>query len=70
MPNILADQCVCPELIQREASPERIAELSWELLTDATKRDAQTRKLGEIAAMLGPPGAARRAAELALAMLR
>jgi lipid-A-disaccharide synthase len=69
MPNILADQSVCPELIQREASAERIAQLSWELLTDTSKREAQTRKLGEVAATLGPPGAARRAAELALAML-
>jgi lipid-A-disaccharide synthase len=70
MPNILADQSVCPELIQREASPERIAQLSWELLTDRSKRETQCRKLSEVAAMLGPPGATQRAAALALEMLR
>jgi lipid-A-disaccharide synthase len=69
MPNILADESVCPELIQREASPERIAALAWELLTDTSKREAQTRKLAEVASMLGPPGAVRRAAQLALEML-
>jgi lipid-A-disaccharide synthase len=70
MPNILADRPICPELIQREATPERIAALAWELLTEPEIREKQLRGLREVTEMLGPPGAVDRAAALALEMLK
>lgn len=69
MPNILADRAICPELIQREASPERVAALAWELLTEPSVRERQRQGLREVAALLGPPGATGRAARLALSMI-
>jgi lipid-A-disaccharide synthase len=69
MPNILAGRGVCPELLQRDASAARIAALAWELLTEPAARARQVEGLGEVATMLGPPGAAARAARLALSMI-
>ncbi|MCC6442934.1 MAG: lipid-A-disaccharide synthase [Armatimonadetes bacterium] len=61
MPNILADQRICPELIQHEATPERIAELAVELLGDPTRAQAA---LKDAVACLGGPGAVEKTARL------
>jgi lipid-A-disaccharide synthase len=67
--NILAGRTVVPELLQAEASPERMAAEIERLLTDAGARRAQLDGLEEVRRSLGEPGAARRVAEeIALAL--
>jgi len=67
--NILAGRGLVPELLQRDASPERMAAEIERLLGDGGAREAQLRGLREVRASLGEPGAAERvAAEVARAM--
>jgi lipid-A-disaccharide synthase len=61
--NLLAGRAVVPELLQRQASPERMAEEIERLLVDRDARAAQLRGLEEVRSSLGAPGAARRVAE-------
>jgi lipid-A-disaccharide synthase len=61
--NILAGRRVVPELLQREASPGRMADEVEKLLSDPAARDEQRVGLSEVRASLGGPGAARRVAE-------
>src|SRR5512138_47182 len=61
--NILAGRSLVPELLQREASPERMAAEIERLLGDRGAREAQLQGLREVRASLGEPGAARRVAE-------
>lgn len=68
MPNLLAGTRVMPEYIQDAATPENLAGAATELLHHPVLREAFRRKLDEVAAQLGGPGATRRAA-LAIARL-
>lgn len=61
--NILAGRTVVPELLQRDASPERMAAEIERLLADRGLREAQLAGLREVRASLGEPGAPRRVAE-------
>jgi len=61
--NILAGRGLVPELLQRDASPERMAAEIERLLGDRAAREAQLEGLREVRASLGEPGAARRVAE-------
>jgi lipid-A-disaccharide synthase len=61
--NILAGRTVVPELLQQEASPERMAAEIEILLSDPVARQAQLDGLLEVRRSLGEPGAARRVAE-------
>ncbi|HEY9174185.1 MAG TPA: lipid-A-disaccharide synthase [Verrucomicrobiae bacterium] len=69
MPNLLAGEAVFPEFIQAAATPENIARASLDLLGDAGRRQTVKAKLAEVVATLGPPGAARRAAEAIVRLL-
>lgn len=67
LPNILLKRLVVPELIQGEASPERLAEAALTILDrDGAPARRQREALGEIRPMLGRAGVARRVADLAL----
>jgi lipid-A-disaccharide synthase len=61
--NILAGRGIVQELLQREASPERMAAEIERLLGDRGAREAQLEGLRAVRASLGEPGAARRVAE-------
>jgi len=61
--NVLAGRGIVPELLQREASPARMAAEIERLLGDRAAREAQLAGLREVRASLGEPGAARRVAE-------
>jgi len=61
--NILAGRGIVPELLQRQASPERMADEVNRLLGDAAARERQLAGLREVRASLGEPGAPGRVAE-------
>ena len=69
MPNILADETVFPEFIQKGATAENIARAALELLHDPARRTTVQAKLDQIASTLGAPGANRRAAKEILRLL-
>ena len=69
MPNILADEPLFPELIQNDATPQRIATEALGLLTDKARRHQIQSKLAQIVKSLGSPGAAQRAAQHVLSLL-
>jgi lipid-A-disaccharide synthase len=66
LPNILAARPVVPELIQRDATPARVARAALRLLEDDALRAAQRQVLREVRARLGAAGAAQRAARAVL----
>jgi lipid-A-disaccharide synthase len=63
MPNLLAGETVYPEFIQDAATPENISRAALELLQDEPRRAQIRKRLKEIVAPLGGPGASRRAAK-------
>ena len=69
MVNLIAGRTVCPEFIQHDATPEKLAAGLLPLLGETPERAAQLAGLAEVAAKLGAPGAATRAAEVLLAEL-
>lgn len=69
MPNLIAGRELMPELIQGEATPEKVAAQALSLLADDQRRGQVIQGLNEVRAKLGGPGASRRVAELALEMM-
>lgn len=69
MPNIIADARVCPELLQEEASPERIAQLMQSLIGDTHDRGAMLDALSEVRRSLGSPGAVKRTARMVMNLI-
>ena len=73
MANIVSDDGsgarAVPELIQKDATPERIAAEAAAFLDDSEKAAAARRRLAAGRSRLGPPGAADRAARALLAAL-
>lgn len=69
MPNILANEEIFPEFIQRRATASNIGQAALELLEDAGRRNNVKAALRRVAASLGPPGASRRAAGEILRLL-
>jgi len=63
MPNLLAGEEIFPEFIQGAATPDNLTRAAVELLRDAPRRARIKARLADIAASLGGPGAARRAAK-------
>jgi lipid-A-disaccharide synthase len=62
MPNVLADQQIVPELLQGNASPQKLAAALEQLLQNPASRHTQQQQFSNIIQALGTPGAGSRAA--------
>lgn len=69
MVNLIAGKRVVPELIQKDFTPERLAEEALRLLGSPEKLAEMRRGLALVREKLGPPGATERAADIIAAML-
>jgi lipid-A-disaccharide synthase len=67
--NLVAGKGVAPELIQKDASPERIAREVLRIFNDATLRQGMTEAMTHVRRNLGEPGAVQRAARIVTSML-
>ncbi len=63
--NIIAEKTIVPELIQGDASPEKMADEVYNIHTSAPRMDEMKRNLSCVSEMLGGSGASVRAAGLA-----
>jgi lipid-A-disaccharide synthase len=70
MVNLVAGKGIVPELIQFDATPERIADEARRLLESSERRGRMQRQLWEVRDRLGRPGAAGRAAEAILELMQ
>ena len=68
--NLIADRTVIPELLQDEVTPENIAQELTLLLKEGKDRQNILQGLAEVRTKIGKPGASRRAAEIALSMVK
>lgn len=68
MPNLLAGEEVYPEFLQKDATPENIAQAALELLQDEPRRHKIKLQLAKVIASLGGPGACDRAAKAILSL--
>ncbi|MAE70191.1 MAG: lipid-A-disaccharide synthase [Gemmatimonadetes bacterium] len=69
LPNIIAGKTIVPELLQRAATPTRIAAELGKLLDSRPERERMRGELSRVRERLGRPGAARRTAELIIEQL-
>ncbi|MFN2375361.1 MAG: lipid-A-disaccharide synthase [Candidatus Binatia bacterium] len=69
MPNLLLGRRVVPELVQHEADAAHLAAEAGRLLSDGDARERMLSDFGEIRRLLARPGAADRAAALALELV-
>jgi len=69
LPNLVAGKSVAPELIQAQATPDRIAAALRRLLESPEQRQRMRDQLRAVRERLGPPGAAGRTAEIVLELL-
>ncbi len=69
MPNIIAQRRIVPELIQNEVNPQRLCAELLNLHRDKAQQEQMKQQLTEVRTELGAPGAARRTAQLALALI-
>jgi len=68
--NLIADRRIVPELLQRHASPEAIADKATDIVLDEAKRRKMAADLLGIRKQLGGSGASERVARIALGMLK
>ena len=69
LPNLVAQRKIVPELIQDEATSERLAREALSLLGDRKKRDLMIRELIKVRDKLGSVSASQRTAQIALEMI-
>lgn len=68
--NLVAGDGVVPELIQKDANPQRLADEALLILNDDISRAEMTEKLKEVKNALGMGGASKRTAEIAIEMMK
>jgi lipid-A-disaccharide synthase len=67
--NLVAGNEIAPELIQKDATPKRIAEEALRILRDPILHRRMTESMAEVRQSLGEPGAAQRAADIVISLL-
>jgi lipid-A-disaccharide synthase len=67
--NLIAGQRVLPELVQKEACADNIAQIAIKLLTDTGAYNHMRNELKDIRQMLGQPGASDRVAKIACQLM-
>ena len=70
MANLLAEEALFPELIQQEVTPERITAAVLQIVREPERMARISAGIKRIRDRLGGPGASRRAAAVALDLLR
>lgn len=68
--NVIAGRVIVPELLQYDATPERIAKASLGIISDASKKYSMIADLKKVKDSLGPQGARLRAANACLPYLQ
>jgi lipid-A-disaccharide synthase len=66
--NILLKKMLVPELIQHEATPEKLSERAVRMLQDPAELASMRRELLSLKDLLGTPGASERAARIVLGL--
>ncbi len=69
LPNLIAGKAIVPELLQRDATPERLAAAALEVMRSVPRQAAMREALAEVRQRLGNPGAVERAAREVLMLL-
>ena len=67
--NLVAGKQIVPELIQHEASAEKISRQAIQMLRDEKALMEMRHQLRRVGELLGTPGASERAAEVAMRLL-
>jgi lipid-A-disaccharide synthase len=62
LPNLVADRGIVPELLQHDATPQRLAATALEILRSPARQGAMRAALADVRRRLGEPGALDRAA--------
>ena len=70
LPNIIAGKGIIPELVQGDATGERMAEECLNILGDKKRSEEMKRDLRKVRETLGGPGASKRAAEIVSKVLK
>ena len=69
MPNLIAGSEIVPELLQQEASGQRISDVSAGLLDDENSLSKMKMELAKVVQKLGEPGAAARTAAICAGLM-
>jgi lipid-A-disaccharide synthase len=69
LPNLIAGRTIVPELLQEDARVDCLADAALALLQQPALRERQRQELAAVRSRLGLPGAAERAARLALELI-
>jgi lipid-A-disaccharide synthase len=64
--NVMADEAIVPEFLQDKLEASAVAQEGLELLGNVQRRETMKRRVAEVIATLGAPGASARAAEAIL----